>query len=73
MHFQTQRHSKIFFFAGVLGTIFLSDMAKAFLAGKIKHIINKKILLWVNRVAGVAMIIFGMDLIGKVFWGRGMF
>jgi threonine/homoserine/homoserine lactone efflux protein len=73
MHFQTQRHSKVFFFAGVLGTIFLSDMAKAFLAGKIKHIINRKVLLWVNRIAGGAMIIFGLDLMSKVFWGRGIF
>jgi threonine/homoserine/homoserine lactone efflux protein len=57
----------------VLGTIFLSDMAKAFLAGRIKHLISNKLLLWVNRIAGAAMILFGLDLIGKVFWGRGMF
>lgn len=73
MHFQSQHHSKIFFFAGVLSTIFLSDMAKAFLAGRIKHLISNKLLLWINRIAGTAMIIFGMDLIGKVFWGRGIF
>lgn len=73
LHFESQKHSKVFFFAGVLGTIFLSDMAKAFLAGKIKHIINKRMMLWVNRIAGIAMIIFGIDLITKVFWGRGIF
>jgi threonine/homoserine/homoserine lactone efflux protein len=73
MHFQSQKHSKIFFFVGVLGTVFLTDMAKAFLAAKIKHIINKQILLWVNRIAGMAMIIFGLDLIAKVFWGKGVF
>lgn len=73
MHFQSQHHSKIFFFAGVLSTIFLSDMAKAFLAGRIKHLISNKLLLWVNRVAGAAMILFGLDLIGKVFLGRGVF
>ncbi len=73
LHFSSEQNAQTFFFVGVLGTVFLSDMAKAFLANKIKHIINRKLLLWVNRIAGVVMILFGIDLICKVFWERGLF
>jgi threonine/homoserine/homoserine lactone efflux protein len=44
----------------------LTDMIKAFVAEKIKHLLNPTLFLWVNRLVGVVMIYFGLRMIWKV-------
>ena len=57
------------FFAGTLSTVFSTDILKAYLSHRIKHFIDPKHITMVNRVAGVAMIIFGVKLLWDVFHG----
>jgi len=54
------------FLSGVLGTIFATDIFKCFISNQIKHLINDKVLTWMNRLVGVVLIGFGTYLIINV-------
>lgn len=56
------------FFGGLLGTIVATDSAKIILAKKIRHRLTPKHLWWVRRVAGIALVIFGLVLTVRVFF-----
>jgi threonine/homoserine/homoserine lactone efflux protein len=57
------------FFSGTVGTVFLGDLLKTFIANKIKNRLTPRILLWINRIVGIALVIFGIILMVKViFW-----
>jgi threonine/homoserine/homoserine lactone efflux protein len=66
VNYEDSNTSQLMFFAGVLGTIFLTDMLKAFIAGKIKHLLNPTVFHWVNRIVGLVMIYFGLRMMWKV-------
>jgi threonine/homoserine/homoserine lactone efflux protein len=66
VNYEDSNTSQLMFFTGVLGTILLTDMIKAFVAEKIKHLLNPTLFLWVNRLVGVVMIYFGLRMIWKV-------
>ena len=51
--------------------IFSSDLLKAFVANKIKLLLSEKLMTWFNRIAGSVMIYFGLELMWKVFHGKG--
>lgn len=53
-------------FTAALLTVFGTDILKSIGANKITSVLNPKILLWVNRIAGVILIISGLTLIWKV-------
>ncbi len=53
----------ILFFAGTLSIVFMSDVTKVYLASKIKSYITDKFLITINKIAGIALIIFGIVLI----------
>ncbi len=55
----------ILFFAGTLSVVFLSDVTKVYLASKIKRFITDKFLIKINKIAGVALVIFGIILIAR--------
>ena len=61
--FVTNTHDMILFFAGTLVVIFSSDVAKVFLASKIKNYITDKFLRLINNIAGVVIFVFGIVLI----------
>lgn len=54
------------FFAGVIGTVFLTDIFKSFIAHRIKRYINGRVLTIINRVVGVCLVLFGIGLIIRV-------
>lgn len=54
------------FFAGVIGTVFLTDIFKSFIAHRIKRYINARVLTIMNRVVGVCLVLFGIGLIIRV-------
>ena len=56
-----------FFLGGVLLTIFGTDILKCFISNQIKHLLNDKIMTWMNRVVGIILIGFGTYLIINVF------
>jgi threonine/homoserine/homoserine lactone efflux protein len=53
-------------FGSALLTVFGTDILKALAANKITLLLSPKILLWINRIAGVILIISGLSLIWKV-------
>jgi len=54
------------FLGGALGTIFATDIFKCFISNQIKHLINDRVLTWMNRIVGVILTGFGTYLIINV-------
>ncbi len=54
------------YFGGILGTIIITDSMKVLLAKKLRHYLEMHHLIWVRRITGIALIIFGLVLIGRV-------
>jgi threonine/homoserine/homoserine lactone efflux protein len=55
--------SLVIFFAAALGTIFTFDVLKCFSAYKIKKYLQPHYIIWINRVAGIGLVAFGIFLI----------
>jgi threonine/homoserine/homoserine lactone efflux protein len=53
-------------FCSALLTVFGTDILKVLAANKITLLLSPKILLWINRIAGLILIISGLSLIWKV-------
>jgi len=51
------------FFTGVLVTALATDIAKAYLAGRLRGIITPRILAWMNAGVGLVLIAFGGRLL----------
>jgi threonine/homoserine/homoserine lactone efflux protein len=63
--------SLLIFFAAALGTIFTFDILKCFSAYKIKKYLQPNYITWINRVAGVGIVLFGVYLILRTVFGLG--
>jgi threonine/homoserine/homoserine lactone efflux protein len=59
--------SIIIFLTGALATIFITDLMKCFVSHQIKHIVNDKIMTWMNRLVGIVIIAIGVYLVFRVF------
>ena len=62
----------LFFFSGALGTIFIMDVLKSFSAYKIKKYVQTHSMIWINRIAGAGLFIFGIYLILKSIFNLGV-
>lgn len=56
------QQERLVLFSGTILTVFLTDLLKAGLAHSIKGFLTDKVLLWMNRVMGVVLVLFGMHL-----------
>lgn len=56
------------YFAGIVGTIVLTDSLKVALAKRIRHFLRPHHLLWMRRIAGIGLIGFGIALMVRVLW-----
>lgn len=56
----------ITFFVAALATVLLTDLLKAWSAARLKKLIRPVYLLWLNRVSGTGMMLFGIRLIWKL-------
>lgn len=54
---------KGFFYSAVLVVVFLTDSSKAYLASKMSALITTRILVFLNRLAAIALILFGFRLL----------
>ena len=72
VEYPNSQTDRLLFFSGTLLCIFSSDIGKAFVAGKIKKLLNEQLMIWFNRIAGTVMIYFGLELMYKVWWGKGL-
>lgn len=55
------------FFTGILGTIIFTDSLKVLFAKKIRNKLRPIHVLWLRRISGAALIIFGVVLFARVF------
>jgi threonine/homoserine/homoserine lactone efflux protein len=56
------------FFGAVLGTIVVTDLLKVILAKKIRYSLRPVHLLWLRRISGGALIVFGVVLLFRVLF-----
>jgi threonine/homoserine/homoserine lactone efflux protein len=61
----TKTH-ELFFFGSLLGTVFATDLLKSYVANRIKNLLKPEVMLWINRIIGVVLIGFGLNMIYKV-------
>ncbi len=54
---------EVVFFGCTLLTVFSTDLIKAFIAHRIKSILNLSVLVWINRIIGLILIVFGIKMI----------
>jgi threonine/homoserine/homoserine lactone efflux protein len=57
------------FFVGTISTVFLTDVAKAYVAHRLSRYLTHHVLTWMNRGVGVALLGFGLRLIYYAFKG----
>lgn len=53
----------ILFFSAALGTVMLTDVLKVLSAKRIRQVLRPIHLLWIRRISGVALIVFGVALL----------
>lgn len=55
------RHVSLYF-GGIIGTVIITDLVKVLLAKSIRRIMTAQHLVWMRRISGVALIVFGIAL-----------
>ena len=65
--------STIAFFAGTFATIFATDLLKSYVGGKIKGFLRPRKEIILNKIVGIALVIFGVVLIFRTLDGIGFF
>lgn len=58
----------ISFFSGTLIVIFSMDLLKSFIANRIKKYLTIRLLFWINKTVGIALVVFGLVLILRSVW-----
>ena len=61
-------NASVFFYSGILGTIILTDALKVALAKSIQKKLKPSVVLWMRRLAGGLLVIFGIVLMIRVIF-----
>ncbi|MFT6807993.1 MAG: threonine/homoserine/homoserine lactone efflux protein [Saprospiraceae bacterium] len=56
------------FMASIIAVIVLTDSIKVFMAKWIRTRITAEILMWINKIAGISLIFFGLFMLVKSVW-----
>lgn len=54
------------FFAGTLGTILTTDLLKSWGAKKLRRFVTRRVILWLNRISGSVLLLFGLKILYDV-------
>ena len=63
--YKADKYELILFFTGTLGVVIITDILKVFTASRLTKFLTDKFLVMINKIAGVALILFGVFLIFK--------
>ena len=63
--YKADTYDLVIFFSGTLGVVLLTDILKVFMASRLTNFLTDKFLILINKVAGVALFVFGIFLIFK--------
>jgi len=58
----------VIFFSSALATVFLSDLLKAWTASRLRTFLKPGFLIWVNRVSGAGLLLFGVRMLYKMYF-----
>jgi len=61
-NFGEDKHGIVIFFTGTLAVVYATDILKVLVASKLKSYLNRKILLFINRIVGLILVCFGLFL-----------
>lgn len=61
--FQSSDMHTVIFYSMVLATVLGTDLLKAWLAAKLKRFLKPGVLVWVNKISGIGLILFGCRLV----------
>jgi len=61
------------FFGGTLSAVLLTDLLKSYLARRLRPWLSYTRVLWLNRIAGMVLMGFGLSLLIQVFWLKRIF
>lgn len=61
--FSADAEHVLIFFAGALIIVFMTDLLKAFMANSLKQYLTDRFLITINKLAGIALMVFGIFLI----------
>jgi threonine/homoserine/homoserine lactone efflux protein len=59
----TTHREYLIFFSALLGTVLATDILKAYLAGRLRKLIQPRVLAVVHAIVGIALIVFGARLL----------
>lgn len=65
--------STIIFFSATFSVTFLTDVLKSYIGNKIKNFLNPRKEIFINKLVGVALVVFGIVLIFKTLNDYGFF
>lgn len=68
---QMQSDNPLWYYVGLMISLAMGDFAKAWLAPKLATLIKEKYIYWVQLIAGIAIIITGIYIIGMGIWESG--
>jgi threonine/homoserine/homoserine lactone efflux protein len=71
-NYKAERLLLLVFFTTTLGILFLMDVLKIFSAYKIKKFIQTHNIIWINRFAGVGLVLFGIYLVIRTYIEIGL-
>lgn len=71
-NYKAERLLLIVFFTTALGIVFLMDVLKIFSAYKIKKFILTHNIVWINRFAGIGLVLFGIYLVIRTYLEIGI-
>ncbi len=71
--FGAHNYSAIIFLSGMLVSVFSTDTLKCFISHKIRRWMKPRITVWMNRIVGVVLILFGIYLILNVLFDISQF
>jgi threonine/homoserine/homoserine lactone efflux protein len=63
---ELHKTDKLWFFAGTLGTILATDLLKSWGAKKLRHYVTRQVILWLNRISGSVLLLFGVKILYDV-------
>ncbi len=65
--------SFLYFLSGIVFTTFITDILKCIISNQIKHLLSRKIMMWLNKIVGVAIGAFGIYLMLNITGINGWF
>jgi threonine/homoserine/homoserine lactone efflux protein len=71
-NYKAERLLLLVFFTTALGIVFLMDVLKIFSAYKVKKYIQTHNIIWINRIAGVGLVLFGIYLVIRTYLEIGI-